>query len=207
MSEVSEAASHVDNVEPVGVVGMLKASQEQDAQRGMAVLVEVLRRLGKGVRKVERRQKLGAQLGPRRRRKLAGVARVRRAVERAEPVPRAAAVAPAAGAPKANSPAATPSAIGGVELTPEGFLVDASTWTPQVAEQLARSLGVLLTERHYQLIEFARTEYQTTGASPNIRRLSLGSGISTKELYQMFPRAPGKSTAMIAGLPKPVGCI
>ena len=204
VSEVSEAAAQVDNVEPVGVMGMLKASQEQDAQRGMAVLVEVLRRLGKGVRKAERRQRLSEQLGPRLKRGLARRVGGRRAAAPRPLVRSATAPEPSAPPPPA---AALPSIGEGIELTAEGFLADASKWTPQLAERLARSLGVTLTERHYQLIEFARNEYSATGASPNIRRLSLGSGISTKELYQMFPRAPGKSTAMIAGLPKPVGCI
>lgn len=95
----------------------------------------------------------------------------------------------------------------GVEFTTEGFLANAEQWTPDLATRVAAHLGVELTAEHWKLVEFAREEYQRTGASPNIRRLTTGSGISTKRIYQLFPRAPGKCTAMIAGLPKPVGCI
>lgn len=97
--------------------------------------------------------------------------------------------------------------VDGVAFTPEGFLVDAAAWNRELAELLATSIGVALTDQHWKLIEFARDEYDKTGASPNIRRLTQGSGISTKEIYAMFPKAPGKCTALIAGLPKPVGCI
>ena len=41
----------------------------------------------------------------------------------------------------------------------------------------------------------------------NIRRITTGSGIPTKELYSLFPRAPAKTVARLAGVHKPVGCI
>jgi sulfur relay (sulfurtransferase) DsrC/TusE family protein len=31
--------------------------------------------------------------------------------------------------------------------------------------------------------------------------------VTTKELYVLFPRAPGRTIASIAGLPKPAGCL
>lgn len=46
-------------------MGAMKASQDENAQRGMAVLLEALHRLGEGVSKVERRQKLAKHLGSR----------------------------------------------------------------------------------------------------------------------------------------------
>ena len=33
------------------------------------------------------------------------------------------------------------------------------------------------------------------------------SGVSVKELYQLFPKGPAKLAAKIAGIPKPRGCI
>ena len=35
----------------------------------------------------------------------------------------------------------------------------------------------------------------------------LTSGVSVKELYQLFPKGPAKVAARIAGIPKPRGCI
>lgn len=203
-SEMSEATTSVDSIEPVGVIGMMKASQDEDAQRGMAILLDALRRLGKGVRKIEHRQRLESHVGSRRRQQFAPMRPASSAARQRYAPPERRAEA------RATEPVTAPvssTILPGVAVTADGFLVDAGQWTHDVAERLATSLGVTLTERHWQLIEFARTEFARTGASPNIRRLTLGSGIPTKELYQMFPKAPGKCTAQIAGLPKPVGCI
>jgi tRNA 2-thiouridine synthesizing protein E len=32
-------------------------------------------------------------------------------------------------------------------------------------------------------------------------------GISTKDLYRLFPEGPAKKAAKISGLPKPQGCV
>jgi tRNA 2-thiouridine synthesizing protein E len=95
----------------------------------------------------------------------------------------------------------------GVAFTPEGFLADPAQWSRDVGGAIAVRIGVQMTERHWLLIESARKDFEQTGASPNIRRLTKVSGIETKEIYTLFPKAPGKCCAMIAGLPKPVGCI
>jgi tRNA 2-thiouridine synthesizing protein E len=84
---------------------------------------------------------------------------------------------------------------------------DWKAWTPEIASAIAQTLGMTLGDDHWRLIEFARKEYERTSTSPNIRRLTTGTGLSTKLLYQIFPKAPGKSTAMVSGLPKPAGCI
>lgn len=40
-----------------------------------------------------------------------------------------------------------------------------------------------------------------------MRGLGKGSGVSVKELYELFPKGPAKMAARIAGIPKPKGCI
>ena len=52
-----------------------------------------------------------------------------------------------------------------------------------------------------------RTEFDEKGDAPSIRKLTKESGVSVKELYQLFPKGPAKKAAKIAGLPKPKGCI
>jgi len=47
----------------------------------------------------------------------------------------------------------------------------------------------------------------TPEALPSVRALSKTSGVSIKELYQLFPKGPAKLAAKIAGIPKPRGCI
>jgi dissimilatory sulfite reductase related protein len=40
-----------------------------------------------------------------------------------------------------------------------------------------------------------------------VRVLGKTSGVTVKELYQLFPKGPAKMAARIAGIPKPRGCI
>jgi tRNA 2-thiouridine synthesizing protein E len=95
-----------------------------------------------------------------------------------------------------------------LERDPEGFLVDAGEWTPEVADEIARENGIgELTPRHWQVVEFMRERYLTTGTAPSIRALGKESGVSVKELYVLFPKGPAKLAAKIGGIPKPRGCI
>ncbi len=95
-----------------------------------------------------------------------------------------------------------------IELNEEGFLVDPSQWNDDIAVELARREGIdPLTDRHWQVIRFMRAEYEAKGTGPTVRVLGKTSGVSVKELYQLFPKGPAKLAAKIAGIPKPRGCI
>jgi tRNA 2-thiouridine synthesizing protein E len=95
-----------------------------------------------------------------------------------------------------------------IELNDEGFFVHPEQWTEDMAPELGRREGIdQLTDAHWQVIRFMRTEYFAKGASPTVRVLGKTSGVSTKELYQLFPKGPAKIAARIAGIPKPRGCI
>ena len=95
-----------------------------------------------------------------------------------------------------------------VERDLEGFLVDPSQWTREIALEIARESGIPeLTERHWMVVNFMRERYLTTGSAPSIRTLGKESGVPIKELYQLFPKGPAKLAAKIGGIPKPRGCI
>jgi TusE/DsrC/DsvC family sulfur relay protein len=95
-----------------------------------------------------------------------------------------------------------------VDLNDEGFFVDPDQWTDDMAAEIARSEGIDdLTGRHWQVIRFMRHEYEEKGAGPTVRVLGKASGVSVKELYELFPKGPAKTAAKIAGIPKPRGCI
>jgi len=100
--------------------------------------------------------------------------------------------------------------IAGVEVSvnDEGFLEDANQWSRDIATEIARNEGITeLTPQHWQVIEFMRAEYFEKGTGPTVRALGKTSGVSVKELYQLFPKGPAKLAAKIAGIPKPRGCI
>jgi TusE/DsrC/DsvC family sulfur relay protein len=94
-----------------------------------------------------------------------------------------------------------------VTVNDEGFFTDPTQWSEDMAPQIARAEGIELTDRHWQVIKFMRHEYEAKGTGPTVRVLGKTSGVSIKELYQLFPKGPAKTAAKIAGIPKPRGCI
>jgi len=93
-------------------------------------------------------------------------------------------------------------------LDAEGFLQDPTQWNEAVAEEFARAAGIpVLTDRHWAVIRFMRERYLATGTAPTIRTLGKESGVSVKELYELFPKGPAKLAAKLGGIPKPKGCI
>ena len=95
-----------------------------------------------------------------------------------------------------------------VELNDDGFFVNPEQWTEEMAPELARRDGIDdLTDAHWTVIRFMRAEYYDKGTGPTVRALGKTSGVTVKELYQLFPKGPAKIAARIAGIPKPRGCI
>jgi tRNA 2-thiouridine synthesizing protein E len=95
-----------------------------------------------------------------------------------------------------------------VDMNDEGFLTDPSQWTEAMVPELAAVEGIAdLTENHWRVIRFMRAEFQDKGSGPTVRVLGKASGVSVKELYQLFPKGPAKVAAKLAGIPKPRGCI
>ena len=95
-----------------------------------------------------------------------------------------------------------------IEIDDDGYMVDYKSWNNDIAEAFAKEQGIDdLTDRHNIVIEFMRKEFEENGTGPSIRKLNKQSGVSTKELYQLFPDGPAKKAALIAGIQKPHGCI
>ena len=95
-----------------------------------------------------------------------------------------------------------------VEVDSEGFLQKPEQWSEELGAEIARQAGIdPLTDRHWIVVRFMRDRYLQTGQAPTIRTLGKESGVSTKELYQLFPKGPAKLAARIGGIPKPHGCI
>ncbi len=98
--------------------------------------------------------------------------------------------------------------LAGIERNDEGFLVDPSSWTKEIAEAIAAEEGIAdLTPAHWTIIDFCRAKTTESGASPTLRQITTGTGISTKELFTLFPKGPAKKVAKIAGVGKPEGCV
>jgi tRNA 2-thiouridine synthesizing protein E len=224
-AEASTVLQNADKAEPIGIVGMVRATGDHDVQKGMSVMVEVMRNVGRAATVVrekraaspasQKKARLEAILGPRRGTtagKALGVERTPPpAVARAVQVKRSEAIAgkstgPACATPT-TGPAPVTATIDGVGFGADGHLSDASAWTRALGEKLAAMQGVEMSDAHWKLVEVARADFEATKTSPNIRRLTQVGGVSTKDIYALFPKAPARTLAKIAGLPKPAGCL
>ena len=94
-----------------------------------------------------------------------------------------------------------------LDFDDDGFMSDASAWTPEIGTAIAAALELELTDAHWNVINFARSEFEANGDAPTLRKITKTAGVPTKELYSLFPGGPAKIAAQIAGLPKPTGCI
>jgi len=95
-----------------------------------------------------------------------------------------------------------------VKVNDEGFMTDPSEWNREIAFEIAQEEGIPeLTTNHWKVIEYCRESATATGAAPTLRAITTGAGLSTKEMFFLFPKGPAKKVARISGLGKPEGCV
>lgn len=95
-----------------------------------------------------------------------------------------------------------------VDVNDEGFLTNPTQWTKEIAVEIAKDEGVAeLTAAHWKVIEFCRQDAGSGGKAPTLRRITTGAGVTTKEMFALFPKGPAKKVARISGLGKPEGCV
>lgn len=88
----------------------------------------------------------------------------------------------------------------------DGFLKHRSEWNKSIASQIADREGVKLTDKHWDIIEFLRTEfYANNGYIPLTQETKKGMervwkrNISYSELTELFPGGISRQGAKIAG--------
>ena len=95
-----------------------------------------------------------------------------------------------------------------VQVNDEGFMTVPKEWTKDIAVEIAKEEGIAdLTPAHWKVIDFCRQSAASSGAAPTLRAITTGSGITTKEMFTLFPKGPAKKVAKISGLGKPEGCV
>ncbi|HBO76199.1 MAG: sulfur relay protein DsrC [Bacteroidetes bacterium GWE2_40_63] len=93
-----------------------------------------------------------------------------------------------------------------INMTEDGYLIKSSEWTIDVARELAHEEGLLLLPEHFRVIEFLR-HLHTSNQNITLRQISKSNVADIKTLYELFPGAPLKKAARIAGIPKPTSCV
>ncbi len=94
-----------------------------------------------------------------------------------------------------------------VHLDDEGFMTEPNEWTEEMAAFLASQIGIDLAEDHWKVIRFLRSDFAEQGETATLRRVTTLAGVSTKDLYGLFPGKPARKMAYVSGLPKPKGCV
>jgi TusE/DsrC/DsvC family sulfur relay protein len=93
-----------------------------------------------------------------------------------------------------------------VDVNEEGYFTNPSQWTKEMAVEIAKEEGIVLTEQHYAIMDFLRNRFKS-GELLSIRSINHSNVIDVKTFYQLFPGAPLKKATKIAGIPKPASCI
>lgn len=101
-----------------------------------------------------------------------------------------------------------------LDLDNDGHLVDYTLWNESVAQQLANSLEIQLSEWHFQVLFAVRQFYQQFGYAPATRPLikflmkTVSDDINNAVLQQQFNTGLiARHLCRIAGIPKPANCL
>ncbi len=101
-----------------------------------------------------------------------------------------------------------------IETDEEGYLVNLSDWTDDVANEIAKTENIEMSDSHWEVVNFLREYYEEFQIAPAVRVLTKAIGKklgadkgNSQYLYELFPYGPAKQACKIAGLPKPTGCV
>ncbi|MEE9447932.1 MAG: TusE/DsrC/DsvC family sulfur relay protein [Arenicellales bacterium] len=98
----------------------------------------------------------------------------------------------------------------------EGYLLDPSDWTVEIALALAETVNIDMTPQHWAVVYFVIDYYETNQQVPETRRAlkwmktapEFGEELATRKgLYKMFPYGFGQQACKIAGMRKPLKLI
>ena len=93
-----------------------------------------------------------------------------------------------------------------INVSEDGYLENMEEWNENVAKEIANEIGIELTDKHIEVLNYLR-EKTEAGESLTIRKVGKSGITDIKGLYKLFPKGPLKSSARIAGIPKPASCV
>jgi len=100
------------------------------------------------------------------------------------------------------------------ERDSQGYIRHLGDWNKEIAVIIANEVGISLGQAHWEVIYSVREFYGQFDSSPATRALIKWLALNLDKekgnsLYvmELFPGAPAKLIAKIAGLPRPTNCI
>ena len=102
-----------------------------------------------------------------------------------------------------------------IELDQDGHLCDHTIWTPAIAQQLANTLEVSLSDEHLEILQQVRAFFDKFNHAPATRPLIkwlqktlTELDISNQKLQQLFNTGlVARHVNRLSGLPKPPNCL
>jgi tRNA 2-thiouridine synthesizing protein E len=99
----------------------------------------------------------------------------------------------------------------GIEIDNEGYLLDTSNWSPEIAAVMARGQDMELTGERLEIVHFVRNHFEERECIPELRTLlkalreKHGKEKATRKyVYKLFPYGYGQQACKIAGMRKPL---
>lgn len=89
----------------------------------------------------------------------------------------------------------------------DGYLVDPTEWSPEIARAMAEADNVEIDDVKWEQILQAREYYEEHAVVPPIRKFSKHIGADQKEMFKLWMTGPMKPITKYGGLPKPTGCV
>lgn len=96
-----------------------------------------------------------------------------------------------------------------IETNDAGYLTNIEDWSEGLAEVIAKEEGIVMTQKHWDMVNYLREAYiEENGHQPNNRELlkemgnRWGQKLASKDLFDLFPGNPSKQAGRIAGLPE-----
>ncbi len=97
-----------------------------------------------------------------------------------------------------------------IETTKTGFLIHQQDWHGRVAEVIAGQQDIKLTQRHWDVIRYLRSQYiyhdrmlpDNRDIVKGMQRVWTPKRVDIQMLCELFPGDPCKQASRIAGLPE-----
>ena len=92
---------------------------------------------------------------------------------------------------------------------PEGNLLQEAAWSEQAARDRAKTLGLELSDNHWDVVLFVRDYYRGRGQEASAREIlnalseEFAEDGGSRWLFKLFPGGPVTQAAQIAGIPVP----
>lgn len=97
-----------------------------------------------------------------------------------------------------------------IQTDSDGFLLDPDDWSKELAEHIALTEKLELTDEHWYLIRLIREYFFEFGTVPELRKIlkqlkiDLGKDKATRKyVYGLFPYGYGQQGCKIAGMRQP----